>query len=108
MVVGTTSTTLPFPRRGKTSASWRRLPPISRIPKIVRNIQLGMLLAIAIQSWELISLVPWDPNIVLRSTVFETSEKSPFASPVRGHGVIDNAFHDGFISVPSNNLNWVI
>ncbi len=47
---------------------------------IVRNIQVRMLLAIAIQSWELVGLVPWDPDIVLRSRVkvlvLETSEDS--------------------------------
>jgi len=75
---------------------------------IVRNIQVRVLLAIAIQSWELVGLVPWDPDIVLRSRVFETSEESPFTPLAGGHRVINNALHDGLISIPSNDLNWVI
>jgi hypothetical protein len=103
----------PFLRRKKppASESWRRLALISRVPLIVRNIQVRMLLAIlvAIQCWELVGLVPWDPDIgVFRSRVFETSEESPFTPLIGGHRVINNALHDGFISVPSDDLNWVI
>ena len=77
---------------------------------IVRNIQVRMLLAIAIQSWELVGLVPWDPDIALRSRVLETSEESPFTPLTGGHSlrVINSALHDGLISVPSDDLNWVI
>ena len=56
------------------------------MPLIVRNIQVRVLLAIAIQSWDsgLAGLVPrpWDPDIVLRRSrdrAFETSEEAPFA-----------------------------
>jgi len=81
------------------------------MPLIVRNIQVRVLLAMAIQSWdsELAGLVPWDPSpgimmIALRSPGPATESLNERGSaihldlhpacwaPGRGywHGVIDN------------------